>query len=103
MVVLRVDTALSSISGPRRSYCNMNSNGPWMRAISDPTVDRDDLIRRPTEWIALCWLLFVGLTVFMLCLPFMHSIFDLGDEGLLLHGAERLLRGHRLYIDFFEI
>jgi len=33
----------------------------------------------------------------------MHSIFGLGDEGILLHGAERLLRGRRLYIDFFEI
>jgi hypothetical protein len=48
-------------------------------------------------------LLFVALTVFMLCLPFMHSVFGLGDEGTLLHGAERLLRGHRLYVDFFEI
>ena len=38
----------------------------------------------------------------MLCLPFIHSIFVLGDEGYLLHGAERLLRGRRLYIDFFE-
>jgi hypothetical protein len=48
-------------------------------------------------------LLFVGLTVFMLCLPFTRSIFGLGDEGILLHGAENLLRGRRLYIDFFEI
>jgi hypothetical protein len=32
----------------------------------------------------------------------MHSIFGLGDEGILLHGAERLLRGQRLYVDFFE-
>jgi len=46
-------------------------------------------------------LLFVGLTVFTLCLPFVHSI-ALGDEGVLLHGAERLLKGQRLYIDFFE-
>jgi hypothetical protein len=60
-------------------------------------------MRRPTDWTGLCWLLFVGLTVFMLCLPFMHSIFELSDEGILLHGAERLLRGQRLYIDFFEI
>jgi hypothetical protein len=39
----------------------------------------------------------------MLCLPFMRSIFGLGDEGILLHGAEQLLRGRRLYVDFFEI
>jgi hypothetical protein len=33
----------------------------------------------------------------------MHSIFELSDEGILLHGADRLLQGQRLYIDFFEI
>src|SRR6185369_13207939 len=36
------------------------------------------------------------------CLPFLRSIFSLGDEGVLLQGAERLLRGERLYRDFFE-
>src|SRR5262245_3121077 len=72
-------------------------NSPRTQAVSDRSV-----CRRPTDWISLFWLLFVGLTVFMLCLPFMHSIFALGDEGVLLHGAERLLKGQRLYIDFFE-
>ena len=76
---------------------------PQAQAISDRPIYRNALISRPTDWTSLCWLLFVGLTVFMLCLPFMHSIFGLGDEGILLHGAERLLRGRRLYIDFFEI
>ena len=33
----------------------------------------------------------------------MQFIYSLGDEGVLLHGGERLLRGQRLYIDFFEI
>ena len=33
----------------------------------------------------------------------MHAVFGFGDEGVLLHGAQRLLRGERLYIDFFEI
>lgn len=51
----------------------------------------------------LWWLLFVGLTVVMLCLPFMHYVDSLGDEGVLLHGAERLLQGQTLYIDFFAI
>ena len=59
-------------------------------------------IRRPSDWASFYWLSFVGLTVFMLCLPFMRSVFGLGDEGVLLHGAERLLAGRRLYIDFFE-
>ena len=37
-----------------------------------------------------------------LCLPFLHSIFSLADEGVLLDGAERMLKGDRLYADFFE-
>jgi hypothetical protein len=77
-------------------------NSPRTQAVSDHSVYRNDARRRPTDWIGLFWLLFVGLTVFTLCLPFMHSIFALGDEGVLLHGAERLLKGQRLYIDFFE-
>ena len=36
------------------------------------------------------------------CLPFLRSVFSLGDEGILLQGADRLLRGERLYRDFFE-
>jgi hypothetical protein len=47
-------------------------------------------------------LLFVSLVVFLVCLPFMHSIFGLSDEGVKLRGAELLLRGQRLYKDFFE-
>src|SRR5262249_17055653 len=67
------------------------------------SVCRNNLIRRPSDWAGLCWLLFVGLIVLMICLPFMQSLFRLGDEGILLHGAERLLRGQRPYIDFFEM
>lgn len=37
-----------------------------------------------------------------LCLPFVRTIFSFGDEGVLLHGAERMLQGDRLYADFFE-
>jgi hypothetical protein len=55
--------------------------------------NRGQPFRRPTDWTGLCWLLFVGLTAFMMCLPFMHSIFDLGDEGILLHGAELCYEG----------
>lgn len=43
--------------------------------------------------------LFTGLS----CLPFLRSIFSLGDEGILLQGADRLLHGEALYRDFFEI
>jgi hypothetical protein len=44
----------------------------------------------------------VALLSGMSCLPFLRSIFWLADEGVLLQGAERLLRGERLYRDFFE-
>jgi Dolichyl-phosphate-mannose-protein mannosyltransferase len=44
----------------------------------------------------------VGLVTAALCLPFIRSVFSLGDEGVLLNGAERMLGGQRLYIDFFE-
>jgi hypothetical protein len=37
-----------------------------------------------------------------LCAPFFRYVFWLGDEGVLVHGAERLLRGEALYRDFFE-
>jgi hypothetical protein len=77
-------------------------NNSRTHALSERPIYRNDLIRRLSNWTGLSWLLFVGLTVFVLCLPFMHSIFGLGDEGMLLHGAERLLRGDKLYVDFFE-
>jgi hypothetical protein len=48
------------------------------------------------------WLLAVGLIAVALCLPFSRYVSSLGDEGVLLHGAERMLRGDRIYIDFFE-
>jgi hypothetical protein len=47
------------------------------------------------------WLLFVGVVAALLCLPFIRTV-AIGDEGLLLTGAERMLRGNRLYADFFE-
>src|SRR5262245_59770773 len=47
------------------------------------------------------WLLLVGLISAVLCTPFIRVV-GLGDEGVLLNGAERMLRGSRLYADFFE-
>jgi hypothetical protein len=38
----------------------------------------------------------------MLCMPFILTIYGVRDEGVLLHGADRMLRGSRLYSDFFE-
>jgi hypothetical protein len=32
----------------------------------------------------------------------MRTIYSMGDEGMLIHAAERMLRGATLYLDFFE-
>lgn len=37
------------------------------------------------------------------CAPFFRYVSSLGDEGVLLHGAVRILRGEKLYQDFFGI
>jgi len=47
-------------------------------------------------------LLFVASATLLICTPFLRTIKWLGDEGVLLQGADRILRGERLYIDFFE-
>jgi hypothetical protein len=43
----------------------------------------------------------VGLIAALLCAPFFRFLYYLGDEGTLLHEAELVLRGQRLYADFF--
>jgi hypothetical protein len=48
------------------------------------------------------WAALVALLAAALCAPFMRSVFWLGDEGVLLAGAERMLHGSQLYNDFFE-
>lgn len=45
---------------------------------------------------------FVILVTTALCFPFFRTIYWMGDEGVLLLGAERMLEGSRLYRDFFE-
>lgn len=44
----------------------------------------------------------VGALTALFCLPFLHSITWFGDEGILLHAADRMRRGEKLYVDFFE-
>ena len=43
----------------------------------------------------------VAVITVAVCAPFFRFVFWLGDEGVLLLGGERLLRGMRLYLDFF--
>jgi 4-amino-4-deoxy-L-arabinose transferase-like glycosyltransferase len=67
-------------------------------AAPSPGVERLAPIRPGSgRWLALV----VGVAV-ALCLPFMHAVFAISDEGVLLNGAARMLRGDRLYLDFFE-
>src|SRR5438132_10285362 len=45
----------------------------------------------------------VALSAALVCAPFFRYVEWLGDEGVLLHGAARILGGEVLYRDFFEI
>ena len=47
------------------------------------------------------WLVFVGVATALLCVPFVRTVYAVSDEGILLIGAERILRGERIYADFF--
>jgi hypothetical protein len=57
---------------------------------------------RASSWSGFWWLLVVGVIALALCVPFRRSVFWLGDEGVLLNGAIQILKGSRLYADFFE-
>jgi hypothetical protein len=37
-----------------------------------------------------------------MCLPFLRAVYSMGDEGILLNGAVRMLHGEVLYKNFFE-
>ncbi len=49
----------------------------------------------------LAWLLAVAGAAVLLCLPTARHVAWLGDEGILLHAAQRALSGHALYRDTF--
>lgn len=51
---------------------------------------------------SLPWCLGVGLAAALLCAPFFRTVYLGWDEGVLLHAADRMLQGQRLYADFFE-
>jgi hypothetical protein len=54
------------------------------------------------RWAIAAGLLSVILLTILICLPFLRAVYDLGDEAVLLNGAERMLHGEVLYKDFFE-
>ena len=48
------------------------------------------------------WLVLVALAAALLCAPFFRMLFFLGDEGTVLHAAELILQGKKIYADFFQ-
>src|SRR6516162_3983509 len=57
---------------------------------------------KAARWRDFWWIVAVGLVTAALCVPLIRYVWFLGDEGVLLHGAERMLRGEKIYMDFFE-
>src|SRR2546430_9884238 len=56
----------------------------------------------PAQSSSRWWLPLVALAAAGICLPFFRALYWLGDEGVLLNGAEGMLGGSKLYVDFFE-
>src|SRR5262245_7520749 len=49
------------------------------------------------------WLYAIAAVSIVYCIPAFRLVASLSDEGIVLHGAARLLDGQVLYRDFFEI
>src|SRR5437899_2194000 len=65
--------------------------GPGLEAASGPPLLGDPLLYA------------VALIASAVCAPVFRYVLWLGDEGVLLHGAARILGGEVLYRDFFEV
>ena len=59
-------------------------------------------VARTSQHYAWVTAIFVIAISILLCMPFFYNDARLGDEGICLNGADRLLSGERLYSDFFE-
>src|SRR5439155_1585055 len=66
-------------------------SGPGLEAASGPPLLGDPLLYA------------VALIASAVCAPVFRYVLWLGDEGVLLHGAARILGGEVLYRDFFEV
>jgi hypothetical protein len=88
---------MSSIARIKLLFVNTARGKPGRSASSaDPAFP-------PPARLSGLWLLpLVGLATALLCMPFIRTIYLGADEGVLLHAAERMLQGRRLYVDFFE-
>jgi len=58
--------------------------------------------RKAFGWSSFWWPSAVGLIAVVLCPPLIRYVSWLGDEGVPLHGAERMLHGDRVYLDFLN-
>jgi hypothetical protein len=86
-----------------RVWLPMNTVSGSRVLAADQVGSSNDLAPlKAAGWRDFWWVVAVGLITTALCVPFIRYVWFLGDEGVLLHGAERMLRGERIYIDFFE-
>ena len=93
---------ISAVTLPAQGQSGQStlSNDP---ALQSPAHSRPERGQRILGSSSRWWLLLVGLIAAALCAPFFRSVYGMsGDEGVLLNGAERMLRGSRIYVDFFE-
>lgn len=81
---------------------NTDPTLPAKASSGQSPLSNDFAIRASVGWSSGWGLPLVGLVAALLCLPFIRTVFGMGDEGVLLRGAERMLREKRLYADFFE-
>ena len=81
---------MNTISSSRRPATNQNRSSNDLESLE------------AAGWSGFWLLLAVGSISVVLGLPFIRYVSWLGDEGVLLHGAERMFQGDRLYLDFFE-
>jgi hypothetical protein len=66
-------------------------------------MDASRSARHGVDWDDVHWHLAIAAFSALPCLPFIRNMPGLGDEGVLLHGAQRILLGEVLYRDFFAI
>jgi len=74
----------------------MSSSGGLSDGVSQPAS------RAPVSGrSALIGLAVVVTAMLLFCFPFVHAVYWLGDEGILLRGAAALAAGGKIYTDFF--
>ena len=68
----------------------------------EPKLGGDDVPNTSGRSSNVWWVILVALAAVLLCAPFFRVLPFLGDEGSLLHEAELILQGKRIYADFFQ-